>query len=292
MTSPPFAPAVFALPAVRTVAELRARVRGWRAKGERVGLVPTLGALHEGHLSLVRRARQDADRVIASVFVNPAQFAAGEDFEAYPRDEARDAELLASVGCDLLYAPTAEAMYPEGFSTTVTVTGVSDSMEGAARPTHFAGVATVVAKLLIQAGPDVAVFGEKDYQQLQVIRRMVRDLDLPVEVIGAPTVRAQDGLARSSRNAYLSESERAIAGRLNVVLAEAAVALTGGAAVQPVEAQAVRLLLDAGFDRIDYLETRDADDLRRLGPGPVDAPARILAAATIGRTRLIDNMPI
>ena len=185
-----------------------------------------------------------------------------------------------------------EAMYPEGFSTTVTVAGVSDSMEGAARPTHFAGVATVVAKLLIQAAPDIAVFGEKDYQQLQVIRRMVRDLDLPVEVIGAPTVRAQDGLALSSRNAYLSETERAIAGRLNVVLAEAAAALADGAAVGAVEAQAIRLLLDAGFDRIDYLETRDADDLRRLGPGPVDAPARILAAAVIGRTRLIDNMPI
>jgi pantoate--beta-alanine ligase len=280
------------LPVVRTVAELRARVRDWRSKGERVGLVPTMGALHEGHLSLVRRAKEDAGRVVASVFVNPTQFAPGEDFEAYPRDEARDAELLASVGCDLLYAPGVGEIYPEGFSTTVTVSGVSEPLEGAARPTHFAGVATVVAKLLLQALPDVAVFGEKDYQQLQVIRRLVRDLDIPVEIVGAPTLREPDGLARSSRNAYLSQAERPIAGRLNVVLAGAVAALADGADVAPTEAAAVQALLQAGFDTVDYVEARGAEDLRRLGPGPVDGAARVLAAARIGRTRLIDNMAV
>jgi len=251
-----------------------------------------MGALHEGHLSLVRRAKEDAGRVVASVFVNPTQFAPGEDFEAYPRDEARDAELLASVGCDLLYAPGVGEIYPEGFSTTVTVSGVSEPLEGAARPTHFAGVATVVAKLLLQALPDVAVFGEKDYQQLQVIRRLVRDLDIPVEIVGAPTLREPDGLARSSRNAYLSQAERPIAGRLNVVLAGAVAALADGADVAPTEAAAVQALLQAGFDTVDYVEARGAEDLRRLGPGPVDGAARVLAAARIGRTRLIDNMAV
>ncbi len=282
----------FDLPVVRTVTELRARVRAWRAKGLRVGLVPTMGALHEGHLSLVRRARESADRVVASVFVNPAQFAPGEDFEAYPRDEARDAELLASVGCDLLYAPPVEVIYPPGFAATVSVSGVSSELEGAARPTHFAGVATVVAKLLIQAEPDVAVFGEKDYQQLLVIRRMARDLDLPVEIVGAPTVREQDGLARSSRNAYLSEPERDLAGRLNVVLSDMAKALADGAAVSGAEAAARASLEAAGITAIDYIEARSAEDLQRLGPGPVQEPARVLAAVRIGRTRLIDNMAV
>jgi pantoate--beta-alanine ligase len=280
------------LPAVRTVAELRARVRDWRSRGERVGLVPTMGALHEGHLSLVRRAKKGAHRVVASVFVNPTQFAAGEDYESYPRDESGDAELLASVGCDLLYAPTAAEMYPAGFATTVTVAGVSEPLEGAARPTHFAGVATVVAKLLLQAGPDLAVFGEKDYQQLQVIRRLVRDLDIPVEIIGAPTSREQDGLARSSRNAYLTAPQRETAGVLNRILARAARALGDGADVAAAEAEAVAALKTAGFDSVDYVEARAADDLARLGPGPVDRPARVLAAARIGRTRLIDNLPV
>ena len=262
----------FELPVVRTVPELRARVRAWRAAGERVGLVPTMGALHEGHLSLVRRAKDSAGRVVATLFVNPTQFAPGEDFQAYPRDEARDAELLASVGCDLLYAPTVDVMYPEGFSTTVTVSGVSAELEGAARPTHFAGVATIVSKLLIQAEADVAVFGEKDYQQLLVIRRLVRDLDIPVEIVGAPTARERDGLALSSRNAYLSEDERTLAGRLNVVLADMA-----------------RTLADGAF-RFGH---SGAEDLHRLGPGPVgDEPARVLAAVRVGRTRLIDNMAV
>ena len=175
------------LPIVRTVEALRASVAVWRQSGERVALVPTMGFLHEGHLSLVRLGKIRADRVVASVFVNPTQFAPGEDFEAYPRDEARDATLLESAGCDMLYAPAASEMYPDGFATTVAVSGVSGPMDGLARPTHFAGVATIVAKLLTQSLPDVAIFGEKDFQQLLVIKRMARDLDLPVEIVGAPT---------------------------------------------------------------------------------------------------------
>jgi pantoate--beta-alanine ligase len=280
------------LPSVRTVAELRAQVRHWKAAGERVGLVPTMGALHEGHLSLVRRAKQSAERVVASVFVNPTQFGPNEDFEAYPRDEARDAELLASVGCDLLYAPKVSEMYPEGFATTVMVRGVSEPLDGAARPGHFAGVATIVAKLLLQCGPHLAVFGEKDYQQLQVIRRVVRDLDIPVEIVGAPTERAEDGLALSSRNAYLTEAERAAAPGLHRALAAAVEQLQAGRAVAEVEAEAAGRLQAAGFGPVDYVEVRGADDLSRLGPGPIQAPARILAAARLGRARLIDNLGI
>lgn len=277
---------------VRTVAELRAQVAAWKAAGERVALVPTMGALHEGHLSLVQLARTHVQRVVASVFVNPTQFGPNEDFDAYPRNEARDAELLAGAGCDMLFAPTVAEMYPDGFATTVTVTGVSEPLDGQARPGHFAGVATVVSKLLNQAQPDVAVFGEKDYQQLQVIRRLVRDLDLPVEIVGAPTARAADGLALSSRNAYLTEAERAIAPQLSAALRAAIAELNAGGRIDAAEARAVETLRAAGFGRIDYVEVRDAADLSRLGPGPVDRPARILAAAVLGRTRLIDNMAV
>ncbi len=280
------------LKTVRTVAELRAQVAAWKYSGDRVGFVPTMGALHDGHLSLVQLARTRAQRVVASVFVNPTQFGPNEDFDAYPRDEARDAELLAGAGCDLLFAPTVAEMYPEGFATTVTVAGVSEPLDGEARPGHFAGVATVVSKLLNQAQPDVAVFGEKDYQQLQVIRRLVRDMDMPVEIVGAPTARAENGLALSSRNAYLSEAERDVAGQLNVILKAAIAELNAGGRVDAAEARAVEALRAAGFGRIDYVEVRDAADLSRLGPGPVDRPARILAAALLGRTRLIDNMAV
>jgi pantoate--beta-alanine ligase len=280
------------LPIVRTVAELRAQVRAWRAAGERVGFAPTMGALHEGHLSLTRLARANADRVVVSVFVNPTQFGPNEDFDAYPRSEARDAELLAGEGCDLLFAPTVEEMYPQGFSTTVAVSGVSEPLDGAARPGHFSGVATVVSKLLNQCAPDVAVFGEKDYQQLQVIRRMVRDLDMPVEIIGAPTARAPDGLALSSRNAYLTEAERAIAPALARILREAGERMRAGDPVAETEVRAEEALLAAGFRRVDYVEVRSPEDFARLGPGALVGPARILAAAHLGRTRLIDNMAV
>ncbi|CAN7155549.1 pantoate--beta-alanine ligase [Phenylobacterium sp. LjRoot225] len=280
------------LPVVRPVAELRGKVRAWRAAGERIGFVPTMGALHEGHLSLVQLARQHAQRVVVSIFVNPTQFAPHEDFDAYPRGEARDAELLAAAGCDLLFAPTVAEMYPSGFATTVTVGGVTEPLDGAARPGHFAGVATVVSKLLNQCGPDVAVFGEKDYQQLQVIRRLVRDLDLPVEIVGAPTARAPDGLALSSRNAYLTPAERKIAPSLARTLGAACAGLRAGARVSDVEAEAVAALTAAGFRRVDYVEVRTAEDLSRLGPGPITSPARILAAAFLGKTRLIDNFAV
>lgn len=278
------------LPIARSVADLRAQVRAWRSQGLRVGLTPTMGALHDGHLSLVRLARTRADRVVASLFVNPTQFAPHEDFEAYPRDEAGDAALLAGAGCDLLFAPSVEEMYPPGAATTVTVAGITQSMDGLARPTHFAGVATIVTKLLNQCAPDVAVFGEKDFQQLAVIRRLVADLDMPVEVLGAPIVRDRDGLALSSRNAYLTPAERPVARRLNEILAEGVHGLRAGEPVQDVEARAVEALTAAGFHRIDYVEARRPDNLARLGPGPAVGPIRLLAAAVIGRTRLIDNM--
>lgn len=277
---------------VRTVADLRAQVAAWRSTGERVALVPTMGALHEGHLSLIALAKTKADRVVASVFVNPTQFGPNEDFDAYPRGEARDAELLAGAGCDLLFAPTVAEMYPQGFSTTVNVTGVTEPLDGAARPGHFAGVATVVSKLLLQCWPDVAIFGEKDFQQLQVIKRVVRDLDIPVEIVGAPTSRLEDGLARSSRNAYLSDAEREVAGRMNVALADAVRRLQAGETVERVEATGLAALERAGFQRIDYFEVRNADDLSHPGPGPLTVPGRVLAAAVVGKTRLIDNMAV
>jgi pantoate--beta-alanine ligase len=269
-------------PVVRTVPALRAVVRGWRAKGETVALVPTMGFLHEGHLSLVRLGHARANRVVTSIFVNPTQFAPGEDFEAYPRDEARDAALLAAAGCDLLFAPGVADMYPAGFATTVNVEGVSAPLDGAARPIHFAGVATVVTKLLTQCLPDIALFGEKDYQQLAVIKRLVLDLDLPVEIVGGPTV----------RNAYLTAAERPIAGKLNLALKRAAASLGGGAAVADVEAEGLAELTRAGFASIDYFEVRAADDLRRLGPGAPNAPGRVFVAARLGKTRLIDNWPV
>ncbi|MFM8374647.1 MAG: pantoate--beta-alanine ligase [Phenylobacterium sp.] len=282
------------LPVVRTVADLRRTLAGWRREGLTVGFVPTMGALHEGHMSLVSLALSRSDRVVASIFVNPTQFGPNEDLAAYPRDEAGDAARLAAAGCHLLFAPSVAEMYPPGAATVVTVSGVSEPLDGQARPGHFAGVATVVAKLLNQVRPDVAVFGEKDYQQLQVIRRMAADLDLGVEILGAPTARAEDGLALSSRNAYLTEDERRRAPELAAALSEAVLALRAGGAVAETESRAVDRLEAAGFGPVDYVEVRDAADLSRLGPGPVPAgrPARILAAARLGRARLIDNMAV
>jgi len=278
---------------VRTVADLRAQAAAWKAAGERVALIPTMGALHEGHLSLIQLAQTLAPRTVASVFVNPKQFAPHEDFDSYPRGEARDAELLASVGCDLLFAPDVAEMYAPGFSTTINLTGVSEPLEGAARPQFFGGVATVVTKLLIQSQADVAVFGEKDYQQLQVIKRVVRDLDLPVEIVGAPTARAEDGLALSSRNAYLTPEERAAAVALPNAIKAAAQAVTAGGRIDDAEEAAKTAILAAGFRQVDYVDIREAGDLSRLGPGPIgDAKGRILVAAWLGKTRLIDNMAV
>jgi len=276
-------------PIVRTVADLRAQVRAWRREGLKVALVPTMGALHEGHLSLVHLARTRAERVVTSIFVNPTQFAPHEDFEKYPRDEAGDARLLASAGCDLVFAPGVAEMYAPGFATTVTVAGVTAPLEGVARPTHFAGVATVVAKLLIQAEPDVAVFGEKDYQQLQVIKRLARDLDIPAEILGAPTARAPDGLALSSRNAYLSAAEREVALTIHRTLKAAVEALHAGEPVAKVEADGHAALAQAGFGPVDYFAVRGSDDLSERGPGPLQGSARVLVAAFLGKTRLIDN---
>lgn len=278
------------LAVARTVAELRARVADWRTAGHGIGLVPTMGALHAGHLSLVRRALDLADRVVVTLFVNPTQFAPGEDYAVYPRDEARDAELVAGLGAHLLFAPDVGEMYPPGAVTRVSVPGLGDMLEGEHRPGFFTGVATVVSKLLIQASPDVAVFGEKDYQQLQVIRRMARDLDIPAAIVGCPTVREADGLALSSRNAYLSASERAIAPVLARVLHGVAERVAGGADPETEAAAGLQAVLRAGFAGVDYLVVRDAENLEPW-PGPA-RPGRVLAAARLGRTRLIDNVPV
>lgn len=278
------------LPVVRSVDDLRAQVTAWHRDGKTVALVPTMGALHDGHLALVRRACELADQVVASVFVNPTQFAPHEDFDRYPRDEAGDSRKLASAGCHLLYAPTVRAMYPEGFATAISVGGPAEGLCGTFRPQMFGGVALVVTKLFLQAQPDVAVFGEKDYQQLMVIRRFARDLDIPVRVEGLPTVREADGLAMSSRNAYLSADERARAPELNRALLDAASALAGGAEAATV-LEAVRARITAaGFGSIDYVELRDADTLEPVSR--VERPARLLAAAWMGKARLIDNVPV
>lgn len=277
------------MPVIRTVAELRRVIAGWRADGLRVGFVPTMGALHEGHLSLVRQGKDRADRVVASVFVNPTQFAPSEDLDRYPRQEARDAEMLAMAGCDTLFAPPPAEVYPEGFATSVSVSGVSDDLEGRFRPQMFGGVALVVAKLFNMVQADVALFGEKDFQQLLVIRRMARDLDIPVEVIGCPTVRESDGLAMSSRNAYLTAAERSTAASLNRILAQAADRARAGEDLDAIENEARDTLLAAGFERVDYVAVRSTQD---LGPFTGAGSGRILAAAWLGQTRLIDNLPV
>jgi pantoate--beta-alanine ligase len=279
------------LAVVRSVAALRRAVADWRDSGTRVGLVPTMGALHRGHLALIARSREVSGRTIASLFVNPAQFAPTEDLARYPRDEAADAAKLASAGCDLLYAPGVEDIYPPGFVTTVDPGPVADRLCGRVRPGHFRGVATVVTKLLLQASPDVACFGEKDYQQLHVIRGLVRDLDIPVRIEPVATVREPDGLALSSRNAYLSPAERAIAPQLQRILGEAAQNVRARKSVpREAEAQAMSALLAAGFSRVDYVEVCDAGTLAPLDR--LDRPARVLGAAWLGTTRLIDNVAL
>lgn len=278
------------VPILRSVAALREQVAVWRKAGLRIAFVPTMGALHDGHLSLVKAGLAEADRVLVSIFVNPTQFGPNEDFAAYPRTEEADVAKLRSAGANAVYAPSVEEMYPQGASTSVHVAGVSDGLCGTFRPGHFDGVATVVSKLLNQAQPDVALFGEKDFQQLQVIRRLVRDLDLPVVIRGVATLREADGLAMSSRNAYLSPIERATAPALHRVLSDAAARLQGGAEAAPVLREGIEAIIEAGFGSVDYLELRAADDLAPLGR--LDRPARLIVAARLGRARLIDNIPV
>lgn len=276
-------------PAVHTADALAREVSQWRADGYTIGFVPTMGALHEGHISLVLKAMEVSDRVVVSIFVNPAQFGPHEDLATYPRTLEADSALLAAAGCHLLYAPTVEEIYPEGFATSLHVDGPALGLESEARPHFFGGVATVVARLFGQVRPDIAVFGEKDYQQLLVVRRMAADLALPVKVLGVETRREADGLAMSSRNVYLSPAERMRAGRLNVILRDLAHALEDG---EPAAAalEHARILANSVFDAVDYIEVRDAGTLADTGPGLLDRPARVLAAVRVGKTRLIDNV--
>ena len=276
-------------PIVRTVGDLRARIAKWRKAGERIALVPTMGALHQGHLSLAALAKKQADRAVVSIFVNPIQFGPREDFNLYPRDEAGDLQKLAGAGADLVFAPDLGEMYPPGFSTRVNVGDLTEDLCGAARPNHFDGVATVVTKLLLQCAPDIAIFGEKDYQQLLVIKLLVRDLNIPVEIVGAPIVRETDGLALSSRNAYLSPAERKTAPLLHRTIAEVAADLANGRGADDA-AEAARFKLEAAGFRVNYVAVRDPDTLKPLH-GPVKQ-ARVLAAAFLGKTRLIDNVPV
>lgn len=268
---------------------LRRTVAGWRAAGEGVALVPTMGALHEGHRALVARARRGGRRVVASIFVNPTQFGPGEDFSRYPRDLEADLALLGGAGVDVAWTPSVETMYPAGFSTTIAVAGLGDGLCGAVRPGHFSGVATVVAKLLGQVRPDVALFGEKDFQQLRVIQQAVADLHLGVAIEGVPTVREPDGLALSSRNRYLSPDERGVAPVLHRVLTAIAAAAHDGAAVSGPVGEGHARLEAAGF-RVQYLAVCDARTLEPVARA--GAPARVLAAAHLGRTRLIDNLAV
>ena len=279
---------------VRTIPALRAIVAEWRSNGESIALVPTMGALHEAHMTLMREARNRADRVVATIFVNPTQFAAHEDLSTYPRREAQDIESLRADRIDLLFAPDVREVYPEGFATTVSVAGVSEGLCGDHRPGHFAGVATVVTKLLLQTLPDLALFGEKDFQQLQVIRTLTRDLDIPVDIIGIPTVREPDGLAMSSRNVHLDPDQRARAPRLHQTMTEAAVKISAGAEIGSVCAAATEQLLAAGFGPVEYFEVRDADTLHPVvgNAHDLERPRRLLSAAWLGATRLIDNIPV
>ncbi|MFC4349807.1 pantoate--beta-alanine ligase [Kordiimonas lipolytica] len=278
------------VPAVRTVEDLRAQVHAWKREGLRVGLVPTMGALHHGHLSLVNAIAEKVDRIVVSIFVNPTQFGEGEDFDAYPRTEAEDRKKLADTPASLVFAPNGAEMYRTGHASTVTVAGLTDRFEGASRPGHFDGVATVVTKLLLQCLPDVAIFGEKDYQQLAVIRRFVADLDIPVEIMGGALIRESDGLAASSRNAYLNAEERAIAGKFNVILKELVADVSAGADLRTAEQAASDKLLEAGFKAVDYVSIVDANSLEIIDK--ITTPARVLAVARIGSVRLLDNMAI
>ncbi|CUA97746.1 pantoate--beta-alanine ligase [Pannonibacter indicus] len=278
------------LETINRLAALRARTAGWRREGLTIGVVPTMGALHDGHLSLVRTALTRTDRVIVTLFVNPKQFNNAADLAAYPRTAESDAAKLTPLGTHVLYAPEVEEIYPDGFATNVSVSGVSEGLCGAHRPGHFDGVATVVSKLLLQTGADLAFFGEKDFQQLQVVKRMVRDLDIPVEIVPCPTVREADGLAMSSRNVRLSAQARNTAAALPAVLFAAAERLSGGEAAEPVLADARAAIAAAGFGDLEYLELRAESDLTPMSRA--DRPARLLAAVWLDGVRLIDNVEV
>lgn len=275
---------------VRELAVLRQRIPLWRAEGLRIGFVPTMGALHAGHLALVKHAKTLSDKVVVSIFVNPLQFAPHEDFDRYPRREDADAALLAEAGADLVWLPTSDLMYPQGFATKIELTGPAEGLETDFRPQFFGGVATVVTKLFNQVTPDLAVFGEKDYQQLKVVQTFARDLDMPLEVIGLPTIRESDGLALSSRNAYLSAEERDTAARLHAELHAIAETVQAGGDADASIARAKIRLEAAGFGPIDYIALRDADSLAL--PSADSRALRLLAAAWLGKTRLIDNIAV
>ncbi|MBR9826237.1 MAG: pantoate--beta-alanine ligase [Alphaproteobacteria bacterium] len=279
------------IPHATTVSALRTRVRTWREEGLSVGFVPTMGALHDGHLSLVRLAKAHTDRVVASIFVNPKQFAAGEDLDTYPRTVIDDAEKLATAKCDLIFLPDNATMYPEEFDTSVRIGGPGQGLEASERPHFFHGVATVVAKLFNQVRPDVAVFGEKDYQQLLVIKKLVKDLDFPVDIIPGEIVREADGLAMSSRNAYLDADQRQRAGELNKILQRFRDRLEAGEAHGSAQTDALEEARRI-FDAVDYLEARHASNLALMTAGPINAPARLLAAVRLGETRLLDNFAV
>jgi pantoate--beta-alanine ligase len=274
---------------VNTIADMRAEIAAWRRRGERVGMIPTMGALHEGHLSLVRETRKHCGKAVVSIFVNPTQFAPNEDFDRYPRTLDSDCAKLGSLA-DLVFAPSVREMYPNGFATKIEVGGPSAGLETDYRPHFFGGVATVVAKLLLAAMPDYAIFGEKDYQQLLVIRRLNTDLALPIEIAGGAIVREADGLAMSSRNAYLTANDRMVAGRMNLILRDTITRLKHGDPVSVAEQFGKSALLEAGFESVDYLAVRDAETLGIISD--LARPARILAAAKVGNTRLIDNMAV
>ncbi|MFK7743767.1 MAG: pantoate--beta-alanine ligase [Roseobacter sp.] len=277
-------------PILRTLTVLRAATRNWHMSGETIGVVPTMGALHDGHLSLVARAKDACDRVIVTIFVNPKQFNQTSDLDNYPRTEEEDARKLARFDVDAVYVPDVSQIYPEGFCTNVSVTGMTDVLCGAHRPGHFDGVATVVTKLFTQTAADKAFFGEKDFQQLMVVQRMAADLDIPIEVVGCPTIREDDGLAMSSRNLLLSDRARVNAPRLNEIMDETAEKLGQGAAFSALQADAISKLEAAGFTGVDYFEVRSCATLQALDY--VTEPARLFAAAWLAGVRLIDNIDV
>jgi len=275
---------------IRTLVELRSKVAGWKAAGESVAVVPTMGALHQGHLSLVRAAKEACDRVIVTIFINPKQFNNPEDYKNYPRTEEEDARKLIALKADVVYVPDGEQMYPNGFATTVSVEGITQGLCGAHRAGHFDGVATIVTKLFTQSQADKAFFGEKDYQQLQVVTRLARDLDLPIEVIGCPTIREEDGLAMSSRNLLLSDRARTWAPELHRAMEEMSEGLLAGGDLETLRAAAVSRVERAGFTQVEYLDLRSADQLELMTTP--DRPARLLAAAWLAGVRLIDNIAV